>query len=1124
MNFQGIKRLRLILVAILSTIAGGNLLHAQDFNGDGLPDPWSQAYGYPTNTLASPSGLIGWWQVNSSTGSLNAVMNRTAYSLEGSFRTNGKSIKGTYVPGLFGNALKLNPTNYVYWARSPVLDTTNGFTMSLYYKGSSASQPSSLVRWLGRSGTTTNIWNLKVEADGRASLGMHSGNLYTNYLAGGSGEIRVRDNDWHHIVATYNKGNTNARVYVNGVLQFSKSMPWPSFVLTNQQSFIWGVFPSTTTQPGFEMDEARLYNRALSSSEIKTIPVTYYDLDGDGLSTLDEYNLGTDPKNADTDGDGIPDGADSTPGSAVASVLFSHPSGTYTNQTLLITLSCGTPGATIRYDSDGTEADAHSAIYTGPFVVPLDEYPRYISARAFKSGVASPETSRTYKRFKVATPQISPSTENHPPGSVLNVTIGCATANAQVFWRTNGIPFTLYGGGVIPVKVPGSIYSRATYPDWIDSDESSMHYQVAISPWPTANPAGGQFLGPVTVSFDYPGDVYYTLDGTVPDITSTRYTGPFVVEPFTQVRAIGVQAGKAPSNVVGWNYELKKAPGAHISPSEGGYAEDVEVTISSGYEPDRIRAGREIFYTLDGSTPTIHSIRYIGPFMIRGSVLIKAFTTQAGYLNSDPDVAQYYLYDSDFDGMTDAFENAHGLNPNSASDATLDPDGDGRTNVQEYLQKSNPVVKDHKLTVIAHGGTVAGGTSGNWYPDNTVLSLSPSPNTGFVFNKWGSPFSGTASPVSLNMVSNSTVSLFFTDMQNPIVNVLPSPEYPGDTVLNTNGFNKTSIISTNLTYGGTATASSTTAGGYTAAGAFDKVTGGSDLSKRWRFSVSSGYPQWIRYDFGSGKSKKIQHYRIYSGSFTSRPKSWSFEGSQNGTSWIILDKRTERPWKTSSYNAFQIYNPVAYRYYRLVITEANSTSDCTIEELELCERQDKYLTSYWGGTWSGEAVDASPLTLTWSNLMTKASGQLPVLTNRWSLGPPSYYSNGDMKIGPGTNVIQFTAMDQDGNEARDYVGVFRVGDGASLIIKPNPINVGTKPIGTTTDIPIHVEHPLYYGYWNDAYVKGDVSGTTPPFSFPNGSSYEFWAGRTNTLTLRVAPSKSGVFTNDQIQLPEHAFE
>jgi hypothetical protein len=41
--------------------------------------------------------------------------------------------------------------------------------------------------------------------------------------------------------------------------------------------------------------------------------------------------------------------------------------------------------------------------------------------------------------------------------------------------------------------------------------------------------------------------------------------------------------------------------------------------------------------------------------------------------------------DSDRDGMPDAWERAHGLNPNNAADAAADRDGDGYTNLEEYI-------------------------------------------------------------------------------------------------------------------------------------------------------------------------------------------------------------------------------------------------------------------------------------------------------------------------------------------------------------------------------------------------------------------------------------------------------
>lgn len=67
-------------------------------------------------------------------------------------------------------------------------------------------------------------------------------------------------------------------------------------------------------------------------------------------------------------------------------------------------------------------------------------------------------------------------------------------------------------------------------------------------------------------------------------------------------------------------------------------------------------------------------------------------TRKGAIINSPDEVGGYPVYraakapvDSDGDGMPDDWEKAHGLNPNDPGDAAKDRDGDGYTNIEEYV-------------------------------------------------------------------------------------------------------------------------------------------------------------------------------------------------------------------------------------------------------------------------------------------------------------------------------------------------------------------------------------------------------------------------------------------------------
>lgn len=57
--------------------------------------------------------------------------------------------------------------------------------------------------------------------------------------------------------------------------------------------------------------------------------------------------------------------------------------------------------------------------------------------------------------------------------------------------------------------------------------------------------------------------------------------------------------------------------------------------------------------------------------------------------------------DTDFDGLLNSYENAHGLDQNNPADAATDLDGDGMTNFAEYLAGTDPQLATSLLRVTS---------------------------------------------------------------------------------------------------------------------------------------------------------------------------------------------------------------------------------------------------------------------------------------------------------------------------------------------------------------------------------------------------------------------------------------
>jgi hypothetical protein len=126
----------------------------------------------------------------------------------------------------------------------------------------------------------------------------------------------------------------------------------------------------------------------------------------------------------------------------------------------------------------------------------------------------------------------------------------------------------------------------------------------------------------------------------------------------------------------------------------------------------------------------------------------------------------------------------------------------------------------------------------------------------------------------------------------------------------------------NLARGGTATASSQPTSGKGASKAFDLST-----TTAWLGNMTAA-GAWLQYQFAAATA--ITAYAITSAPDTpSRdPRSWQLLGSNDGTTWTILDTQTNQSFAGRSVtNTYSLSNTTAYRYYRLAITANNGSTE-----------------------------------------------------------------------------------------------------------------------------------------------------------------------------------------------------
>ena len=219
------------------------------------------------------------------------------------------------------------------------------------------------------------------------------------------------------------------------------------------------------------------------------------------------------------------------PSSAVATAAYTlqvvmptvTPSGGSYSSAQDVTMTTTTPGATIRYTTDGTDPTGSSAVYTAPVTVNATTT---LKSAAFKTGWTMSPVKTATLTFDYGTldaPNVEPVTGTYAGG--VTVTMSSPTSGATIRYTTNNtVPTassTAYSGP-LSITQTTTVRAKAFHSSYSTSPETTRTYTVAAAT-PTLSTASGSYApgSLVTISTsEATATLRMTLDGSDPTSTS----------------------------------------------------------------------------------------------------------------------------------------------------------------------------------------------------------------------------------------------------------------------------------------------------------------------------------------------------------------------------------------------------------------------------------------------------------------------------------------------------------------------------------------------------------------------------------------------------------------------------
>ncbi len=220
-----------------------------------------------TNSAPTIKGLVGYWAFDEGSGTLvhDSSGNKNSATLVG-------TPKPSWLAGKNGKAINLSDASQYVDAgtgNTGVYNPGQTFTLSVWVFPTATGKASGADIIQKQTGSAAPYASWSLDFSNNQEFGLGLGGTDNNWYDGKSKTPPVLLNRWYHVVATYD--GTTIKTYLNGALSNSEVLPLTIKYTSDKLVFGSWTYGQANNLFFGKIDEARIYNRTLSATEITNL-------------------------------------------------------------------------------------------------------------------------------------------------------------------------------------------------------------------------------------------------------------------------------------------------------------------------------------------------------------------------------------------------------------------------------------------------------------------------------------------------------------------------------------------------------------------------------------------------------------------------------------------------------------------------------------------------------------------------------------------------------------------------------------------------------------------------------------------------------------------------------------